>query len=546
MAPAGVVCSISRPAAELVRRSLFLLSPTPYAIDSGGPIVRSLSYRGIALIRGGDTQAHHAEDNRQYVMGALNWHPSAATSLTLRASATRDRDNRPTGFIPYRGAVKPLSDGRRIPTRLFVSDPAIDRYDRNQYELGYDFRQRLSPRVRFVSKSRYARLDLDYAGLYGQFSGNPVVMNGAYFLNRGNSRQIAGLKNATSDNRFVIDFDTGPLQHTVLAGVDYSRSRTAGRRAAGAAPPLNIFDPDYDLAIPPLGPDSHNRQILIQTGFYLQDQLKAGPWVLALSGRHDRLDITTAEGGTPAEIRAPAKNTYRAGLVYVADNGLAPYISYATSFMPVIGAERVSGSAYQPETGHQIETGLRYRPESLPITASAAIFDIRRSGVLIADPQPGFPFNRSQGGEQRSRGGELAVEASPWPALSVNAAVTAFDLETVRGEPGTLGKTPVAKPRIIAALFADYTVPGEARLGGLGFGAGVRYTGESYADDANTLSVPAATVFDTALHYNAGSFNIALNVSNVFNEHYIAACPSAGTCYVGSLRRATLSLEYRM
>ena len=74
----------------------------------------------------------------------------------------------------------------------------------------------------------------------------------------------------------------------------------------------------------------------------------------------------------------------------------------------------------------------------------------------------------------------------------------------------------------------------------------MRYVGRSWADTANTLAVPSATVFDAAVHYDVGAFRLTGNVSNLFDKQYVAACPSAGTCYAANRRRATFSLAYHL
>lgn len=514
--------------------------------DLGAPLSDRLSVRAAGLVRRGDTQARLAEDNRTHGQAALRWSPTDATALTLRASHTRDRSNRPTGFIPYAGSVTPLPDGRRIPVRLFVSDPRLDRYDRDQKEWGYGFDQRLGEHLRFTSNGRYAELDLTYAGLFGSFTGNPVTRGGRFLLNRGDARQEGTLRNLTIDNRLVGTFATGPFVHTLLAGLDYSRSTLRNAQANGPAPPLDIFTPDYTVPLPALGAFGRNRQKLDQTGLYLQDQIKAGGFVLLLSARRDAVGVLTVNDARQVATGDPARTSYRAGLVHVGDGGFAPYLSYATSFTPLIGTQTATGDFFRPETGRQWEVGLRYRSDRLPAFVTASLFDIRRTGVLVADPRPGFPTNQSQGGAQRSRGGELEVRIRPLPTLDLTGALTAFDLDVRSGAAAIVGRTPTATPQITAALFADYTFPPGGFLPGLGIGGGVRHTGRSFADDRNALVVPAATVFDAALRYDLGPVRAALNVSNVANKRYVAACPAPGTCYVGNLRRATLSLGYRL
>ena len=515
--------------------------------DLGGRISDTLALRAVGLVRRGDTQVELAEeDNRTYGSLALGWTPAEGTSLTLRGSYTRDRSNRPTGFVPYAGFVTPLADGHKIPIDLFVSDPSVDRYDRDQYEGGYSVETKLGEALRFVSNGRYARIDLTYAGLFGNFTGNSVLAGGRYFLNRSNSRQDAYLDNITIDNHLSAAFATGPIRHTVLAGLDYSFSRTQSTQRAGTAPRLDVFDPQYGVPIPALGNPATTRQKLDQTGLYVQDQVKAGGLVALLSARRDWVGITSTNAAGAVATGSPSRTSYRAGLVYVSALGIAPYVNYATSFTPVIGVEAATGNFYRPETGKQWEVGLRYQAKAFPLLATASLFTIDRDAVLVANPQPGFPTNQTQLGLQRSRGGEVEIQTRPVPTLSITASLTRFDIKNRRGLASSIGKAPTATPEFTASAFADYTLQEGTFLAGFGLGAGVRQVGKSYADTINTLVVPATTVFDFAAHYRFGPFRAAVNVSNLFDKAYAAACPGAGTCYAANLRRATFSLGYRL
>lgn len=496
-------------------------------------------------MRRGDTQVELAEDNRTFGALALGWTPLPGTSLTLRGSYTRDQSQRPTGFLPYEGFVTPLPDGRRIPIDLFVSDPGVDRFDGDQYEVGYTLEANLSDKFRFVSNGRYAEIDLIYAGLFGQFAGNPVIEGDSVFITRGNSRQDASLDNVTVDNHLDGRFATGAVEHTLLGGVDYAWSETASAQASGGAPRLDVFAPVYGVTLPALGRPNVTGQKLDRTGIYLQDRLTLGGLTGLLSVRHDWIGSTsTSNGGAPAR-QEDEHTTYRAGLSYLTSFGVAPFVSYSTSFTPVFGIDQASGEAYRPESGEAWEAGIKYQAEGFPLLATASLFSIERDGVLVANPVPGFPRNQSQGGLVRSRGGEIEVQARPLETLNITAALTAFDIENLEGDPALIGLDPPAGPEFAASAFVDYTLPERSFLPGFGLGFGVRHTGQSFADTSNTLAVPAATVFDAALHYDFASFRVAANVSNLFGKEYVAACPAAGTCYAANLRRVTISLAYR-
>ena len=80
---------------------------------------------------------------------------------------------------------------------------------------------------------------------------------------------------------------------------------------------------------------------------------------------------------------------------------------------------------------------------------------------------------------------------------------------------------------------------------GFGFGGGVRYTGETFGDPANTkvLIVPAFALFDAVLDYETENWRFALNAQNLEDEEYVASCNS--TCYYGSGRTVIGTIKRR-
>ena len=124
----------------------------------------------------------------------------------------------------------------------------------------------------------------------------------------------------------------------------------------------------------------------------------------------------------------------------------------------------------------------------------------------------------------------------------MRAALAYLDAEIMDSTDDTLiGKTPVQIPRLTASLAVEYHF--DDALDGLAIGAGMRYLGESWADSANTLEVPATTLFDASLRYKAEDWGVALTVSNILDATYVASCQSATSCGYGAGRQVSLSFN---
>ena len=128
---------------------------------------------------------------------------------------------------------------------------------------------------------------------------------------------------------------------------------------------------------------------------------------------------------------------------------------------------------------------------------------------------------------------------------AVLAAFTAFDLETTKdSRPLYVGRTPQIVPEVTASGWVDYTFS-EGLLKGVSLGGGVRYVGQSWVDNENTLKVPAVTLVDAAIRYKIGDWGVALNVTNLFDKEYVKSCQGISGCGYGDARTVTLSANYK-
>ena len=117
------------------------------------------------------------------------------------------------------------------------------------------------------------------------------------------------------------------------------------------------------------------------------------------------------------------------------------------------------------------------------------------------------------------------------------------------GAAGTIGKELSATPNDVLALWGHYKFEADA-LAGLGIGAGVRYSSESYGDDTNSFRNAARTYVDAALSYDFGYRNpdmqgltLQVNAKNLFNKQGTVC--QAGNCYRDEGRSVFGSLRYR-
>jgi iron complex outermembrane receptor protein len=384
-------------------------------------------------------------------------------------------------------------------------------------------------------------------GVRGAALTNLSTLIGGRILNR---RAVQGEGDSdaqTIDTRIEGKFGTGPLTHTVIAGFDWQKTNwTFLRQAATVSPAaiaIDVYDPvytHYDFE-PTLAKQMSTRETDSQYGVYLQDQIALGRWRFTLGGRQDwtRMDSLNRLTGVRQVTRDEAF-TGRAGVTYLFDNGLAPYFSYSESFQPTGGTTR-AGSAFKPTTGTQWEAGLKYEPRNIDGMITLSAYELSQENVLTADPlNEADEAYQVQTGKVRVRGVELEGRITPLRGLSVIGAVTRMDSKVVRNNDGYAGNRMIRVPDWMGSMWVDYTFHG-GPLAGLGMGAGVRYVDSTVGDLANHLHIPAYTLFDAALRYDAGkiggmNLQLALNGSNLADKRFVATCSAATSCYYGTGR----------
>jgi len=514
------------------------------SFDIGGAVNddKTLSARVVGLVRDSDSEVDFNREKRIAIAPSLTWQPSADTRVTLLADYLHDPAGGFWNLLPYQGTVLPNPYGR-IDRSFYTGDPGYEHFDRTQYSLGYAAEHRVNEHVTLRQNMRFRHIDLDYRAVQGLDlrADNRTLNRQAYTADE-------NLDTFALDTQAEFRFSTGPVAHKLLTGVDYQHVNWLNFTRFGNAPTLDILAPVYGQYIPMPGVFQNTHQRQRQTGLYAQDEMAWERLRLQVGVRKDwaRADTDNYVARNVTHQRDDA-STGRVGLLYLFDNGLAPYLSYATSFVPQ-GGTTFDGTPFQPTKGKQTEIGIKYQPPGTDMLLTAAAYDLRQTNVGTPDPQ--HPNASVQTGEVRSRGVELSAVANLTNQLKLRASLSHLDSEITRTNTAAqLGNQLANMPAEQAALWLDYSFRDE-RLRGLSVGGGVRRIGSSYATNANTQLVPGATVFDAALRYDFGvadtrlrGLKLALNVANLFDKQYISVCSAVG-CRYGLGRAVTVTMGY--
>lgn len=504
-----------------------------------------LLYRFISVVRDAEMPAAGMPNDHVFLAPSLTWKISDATRLELYAHYLKDKTGVYSRGQPHVGSLIDNPNGK-ISSKAHFGDGNYDRFEQEQWMLGYRVEHRLDEHWSLRQSLRYGQMDVDYRAAY---PGGFLTVNSADAADPANyrilSRTVFGSREKASslniDNHAEARFSFGNWQHTVLAGLDYQRSRFNQTSFWGdSGTTIDAFSGAVTGSITEPAPYADVGTRLTQSGFYIQDQAKFGErWVFTLGGRYDNAKVDADDHLANATSRqSDSKFSGRAGMVYLAPNGLAPYLSYSESFVPSTTLNPNTGKPFKPETGQQYELGLRYQPPGSKDRYSVAVFDLTRLNFVSYDSN----YVPKQTGEIRVRGLEVEALVQPIENLNVVAAWswTPEANVTKSANPDAIGKqaNPVARHQV--SLWADYRWPF-----GIKTGAGLRHIGSTRGqDEAAPAAIPAYILFDAMIGYDYGRWGIALNVRNIADKQYISQCDTS-QCYYGDSRKVIGSLTYR-
>ncbi|HDV9840908.1 TPA: ferrichrome porin FhuA [Enterobacter asburiae] len=533
------------------------------AIDDDGVY----SYRLTGVARSNNSQQEGKGEQRYAIAPSFSWRPDDKTTFTFLSYFQNEPETGYYGWLPKEGTVDPLPNGDRLPTN-FNEGAKNNTYSRNQKMVGYSVDHEFNDTFTVRQNLRYAQNKTSQNSVYGYgmcsdplYSSNPASSPCAsvpqsqwgHTLTRQYVIDNEKLENFTVDTQLQSKFATGSLDHTLLTGVDFMRMRNdidSWFGYAGSVAPSDIYNldrSDFDFGSHP-GP-SGAYQVLNkqkQTGVYAQDQIEWDKVLVTLGGRYDWADQESYNRVTnTTSKRDDTQFTWRGGVNYLFDNGVTPYFSYSESFEPASQSD-AQGKLFAPSKGKQYEAGVKYVPNDRPIVVTGALYQLTKTNNLMADPAGSF-FS-VQGGEIRARGVEVEAKAALSASVNLVGSYTYTDAEYTT-DTTYKGNTPAQVPKHMASLWGDYTLF-DGALSGLTLGTGVRYTGSSYGDPANSFKVGSYTVVDALVRYDlarvgmAGS-NVALHVNNLFDREYVASCFNTYGCFWGAERQVVATATFR-
>lgn len=323
----------------------------------------------------------------------------------------------------------------------------------------------------------------------------------------------------TLDASATAVFDTGPINHTLLIGVQYDATDYAAASGFNLTPLGNFdfADPQSDIdfgTIPILNNFLQNEYRT--TAFYGQNQISIFDRLHVLASiRYSKLKLRELIGGNGN------RETYhewdpRIGATFDLVDGLAIFAGYAEGSRLSIFFNNPQDSPV-PERARNYEAGIKLGLAEIGLSGTLAWFDSTRTNVPTPDPTTFF--SSIQTGEQRSEGIELDMiwePSSNWSFLVTYAYTDArvtFDTDIPAGD---------ALPRVPkhAGRFAARHRFSDGALNGLSIGAGLTASSPAELTLPNSERSDSYIVVDAQVSYALGPARLGLRFDNIFDAQY--------------------------
>lgn len=382
------------------------------------------------------------------------------------------------------------------------------------------------------NRTNYTTYDKFYQNVFanGGLDNRGQVSLGAY--NNATTRD-----NVFNQTNLLYSLNTGPISHTLMAGIEIGRQETHNKRETG------LFNNDLastSLQVPLSNPitnvpisfvnrnaggdvDALNRSVVNVTSLYIQDQIEFIPQLQAIVGvRYDIFDVDFRQRNgqrdhlkTNDDLIAP-----RFGLIYKPIEPISFYASYSQAYVPRAGDQlsslNVTVETLKPEKFTTLETGVKWdiRPD---LAFTAAVYQLDRTNVI----------NSVVGGQtfltkgQRTKGVEVSLNGQLTSNWSVMGGYAYQDGEITSDIFGIAkkGASVAELPRHTFSVWSRYDFTPR-----LGAAFGVIYRGDMFTSVTNRVVLPDFTRVDAALFAQITKhFRGQLNFENLLDTKYFAA-----------------------
>ena len=511
------------------------------ALDSGGSLTDTLSYRLNLNHTQSNGWIDHGDSENTFISAALRWQARDDLAFTLSHDYGDQEPQNDFGV--------PLINGR---------------YHKSLRDKNYNVRD-----AKLHYNDQWTRLNTEW-----QINDDLVASNELYYLKAQRRWQNAE-KHGWDENRqslirsgyysikhqqeqvgdrqtFTLNHDLFGLKSKTLVGVDYNRihfdlhSNSPYKDVVAGGTPIDMYHPDRGEFTSNSPYRDQFKTTTRQVSLFAENRTQLSEQLSLVTGV--RRDIVHLDRDDLIEDsrsdRSLSANSWKVGLVYELTPDMSVYAQQATSVDGVAGLISLypSEQGFDMARARQTEVGFKQMFWDQRGEWTLAAYHIVKKDLLT--PDPNNPGNSLQVGQQSSNGLEASLDLQlpdRWQlqanAAFVRAEYDKFDDEGVSRK----GNRPTDVPRRTANLWLSKTLTDDVNAG-----AGVRYVDSRYADLANTVELPSYTVVDATVSWKAlPKTTLGLRLNNLFNRQYAVSQYNGGQQWImGEPRSFFVTADY--
>lgn len=514
------------------------------ALDTTGPIGEDFAYRLNAAVEDRDSFRDHVDAKRQVLAPAFTWKLNRDTTLEYVGEVIHHETPLDRGVVAVDNKLG------KIPRSRFLGEPAD-----GDVEVDNSTHQLILSQA--WANSWRGRLGLSYreTSLEG-YSTEPTSLQANGDLRRQRRYRDYDSEDIALQAEVQGIVETGSFEHELLLGMETFRFEMDSvmlrvNPTAGSPYAINIYNPVHGQAQPTPVANTDTLEEQRNTAFYVQDAIKLAPqWRVVAGVRVDNYEQTLDNRRNNTTTKQdPSATSPRLGLSWLPSAQWTVYANAGQSFRPNVGAD-ANGKGFDPEVGKAYELGTKWENEGQRIGVTAALFDIRKTNVLTANPN-NTNFSIAAG-EVRSRGAELDLAGQMTRNWRVNASLVLNDVEITQDNTLEEGSRLLNVPRVngsVLTVYEDNLANGQR----YGIGGGVTYVGERLGQartqaeaDAGTeeFNLPAYTTAKLVGYWRLNtSVRLTLDVDNLFDETYYTSSYSRVWVTPGAPRAITVGMQ---
>lgn len=368
------------------------------------------------------------------------------------------------------------------------------------------------------------------------------------------SRQINDRENKIFSNQSSVNanFSTGPLEHKLVGGVEYSweeetRPSWTGQGSASPADATNPNPHDPVTGYDPHKTGAYTKGSTASVAFYAFDTMEIGKhWILNGGFRWEHFDLdykSVATNGVPVSgtpLHADDNLlSWKAGIVFKPIENGSIYASISTTLTPpgagnqnlstnVTGNNLLNNPATKPQESENYELGTKWDFFKNRLSVNTAFFyTINRNEATRDSVTDEIIYDRERivYGIEAGVAGKITKN---WQVFG-NMSWLHSEFSDPSSTSGTDGATLQWTPEWSASLWTTYRFPF-----GLTIGGGARYMSvvqrsTTTTPNGSTPEMPDYWVLDAMAQYEFNQhFSLRLNVFNLTDEFYSASLNNNG------------------